>query len=200
MGASGQGPTAGAHVDADPPADPTRARSGVTRLVAPITALIRRGSASASEPEPQPQQIREASVLIVDDDADVRLTLRTVLRRSPHLRVVGEAADGEEAIAFVRGRAPDIVLLDLMMPNLDGRDAAPVIFREAPETMIVVLSALSAADEAEEALASGAFAYVEKSELGPRLAEGLERLWTRFRLALDGEDVWAPSGSRRPPT
>ena len=133
-----------------------------------------------------------ATVLVVDDEADVRLTLRTVLRSSERLEVVGEASDGRQAIELTRELEPDIVLLDLMMPEMDGREAAPVIFREHPTTMIVVLSALSAADEAERLIANGAFAYVEKSEMGPQLREGIESLWQRFRRALEGEEVWAP--------
>lgn len=165
----------------------------MTRLVAPIVAMVKgdkdepaqddRGSDASSSP---------ATVLLVDDEADVRLTLRTVLRSSMALEVVGEAGDGREAVEKVRELDPDIVLLDLMMPEMDGREAAPVIFREHPRTMIVVLSALSAADEAEKLIANGAFAYVEKSEMGPQLRQGIESLWQRFQRALSGEDVWAP--------
>lgn len=169
------------------------------RLTTPIAATVNgRSRVVESSDAPLAHESGEASVLIVDDDADVRLTLRTVLRRSPRFRVVAEAKDGEQALEFVREARPDIVLLDLMLPRRDGRDVAPVIFRDSPQTMIVVLSALPAAAEAGSLLGQGAFAYVEKTEMGPRLADGLEALWVQFRGALAGEDVWAPSAGRDP--
>ncbi|MDX1657384.1 MAG: response regulator transcription factor [Nitriliruptorales bacterium] len=166
----------------------------LTRLVAPIVAMVRgeRSSSDTESASDDEDTVPTATVLIVDDESDVRLTLRTVLRSSEQLEVVGEAADGHEAIDMTRELEPDIVLLDLMMPEMDGREAAPIIFREHPRTMIVILSALSATDEAETMIASGAFAYVEKSEMGPQLRDGVETLWRRFRRALEGEEVWAP--------
>lgn len=174
--------------------DEEREGGPLTRLVAPIVAMVRgdRDEESSGPDEADNDGPKNATVLLVDDEADVRLTLRTVLRGSERLEVVGEASDGKEAIERVRELDPDIVLLDLMMPEMDGREAAPVIFREHPTTMIVILSALSAADEAQRLIANGAFAYVEKSEMGPQLRQGIETLWHRFCRALEGEDVWAP--------
>lgn len=171
--------------------------AGQRRLSAPIEAIVR-GSESAVPARHEDDRRRPATVLVVDDEADVRLALRVALRRSPCFEVVAEAATGDEALAAVRAAPPDILLLDLMLPRLDGRDVAPIIFREAPATMIVVLSGLAAEDEAAGVLTRGAFAYVEKTELGPRLADGLETLWLSFRRALAGEDVWAPSGACQP--
>ena len=80
-------------------------------------------------------------VLIVDDEADMRLLVRTVLRNATGLEVVGEAGSGEEAMAAVRSLDPDIVVLDYRMPDLTGVDVAEQMLAESPERSIVILSA-----------------------------------------------------------
>lgn len=83
-----------------------------------------------------------ANILVVDDDADFRWLLITLLEADPRVRVAGEAEDGEVAMELVRQEAPSIVLMDLMMPHVDGLEATRRIKRVAPETKVVVLSAL----------------------------------------------------------
>jgi DNA-binding NarL/FixJ family response regulator len=83
------------------------------------------------------------NILVVDDDADFRWLITTLLRTDPRVRVAGEAGDGEAAMALVRQEAPNIVLMDLMMPRIDGLEATRRIKRAAPTTKVVVLSALT---------------------------------------------------------
>ena len=81
------------------------------------------------------------SVVIVDDEAPMREVLRMLLE-SHHFRVLGEASDGEQAVAMARELHPDLVLLDHMMPGMDGKSAAPLLRAASPESLIVVFSAV----------------------------------------------------------
>lgn len=105
-------------------------------------------------------------VLVADDAADVRTLLRLWLARHGSLEVVAEAADGVEAVSRARTERPDLVLLDIAMPHMDGLEATTEIRRILPECRIVVLSAFSTARIAEPAIAAGADVYLEKSS-GP---------------------------------
>lgn len=113
----------------------------------------------------------ESAVVIVDDEEDQRLLLHTVLPRDGSLRVVGEAANGAEAVEVVRRARPDLVLLDLAMPVMDGLAAIPAIRAVAPESVIVVLSHLPRERGAPAALAAGVAGYIEKTTPIDRLAD-----------------------------
>lgn len=138
----------------------------------------------------------QTSVLIVEDEPDLRRLIRRHLERAGQFAIVGEAGDGIEAIELATELQPQILLLDLMMPRLDGREALPTLVQRAPRTMVVVLSALQAGDEEAPAVAAGAFAYLEKTVLGSDMCEIIDALHRRFRNALDGHTAWAPE---RPP-
>ena len=103
-----------------------------------------------------------AGVLICDDNDAIRTLLATVVANDPGLRVVGEAADGNDAIVEAIALQPDVILLDLAMPKCSGLDALPELRRVAPDARIVVLSGFTSANVAEEVLALGAASYVEK--------------------------------------
>jgi two-component system, chemotaxis family, chemotaxis protein CheY len=103
-----------------------------------------------------------ARVLICDDNEAIRKLLSTVVDNEPGLQVVGEAADGNEAIVEAIGLKPDVILLDLAMPKRNGLEALPELRRVAPDARIVVLSGFTSANVAEEVLALGAARYVEK--------------------------------------
>ncbi len=103
-------------------------------------------------------------VVIADDAAAMRALLREVLGASPSFRVVGEAADGDEAVRLSAREQPDMVLLDLAMPILDGFGAIPRIRACSPTSRIVVLSGFSAGRMAQRALDVGADAYLEKRD------------------------------------
>jgi CheY-like chemotaxis protein len=136
-------------------------------------------------------------VMMVDDDVRIRTLTRMLLERSETARIVAEAEDGDQVLDLVRATQPDVVLLDLLMPRVDGRSVLPQLVREAPNTMVLVLSALSGIDEADHTFALGAFAYLEKSVVGPDLPDQIRELHGLFRRALDGETVWSPMGPSR---
>jgi PAS domain S-box-containing protein len=100
-------------------------------------------------------------VVIVDDAERLRGLLREALGRYG-VRVVGEAGDGEEGVRVVEATVPDIALVDLAMPVMDGLEMIPEIRRRSPKTRIVVLSGFEAAHMERDALARGAHAYLEK--------------------------------------
>ena len=101
-------------------------------------------------------------VVLADDVADVRLLLATTLELDGAFEVVGEAADGVEAIATARSLQPDVVVLDLVMPRVDGLSAIPEIRAAAPGCRVVVLTAMDDMDLAEAALVRGAHACLGK--------------------------------------
>lgn len=101
-------------------------------------------------------------VLLVDDEPDLRLIVRELLSKQPPFEVVGEASDGAEATEVARVHQPDLVLLDLAMPNVDGLTAIPRIHEAAPDAAVVVLSVYSPAEMEEQARERGAVAYLRK--------------------------------------
>jgi DNA-binding NarL/FixJ family response regulator len=104
----------------------------------------------------------EIDVFLCDDVRELRALLRYGLEEDAGLRVVGEAGDAETAISEVGARPPDVILLDLSMPGLDGLEAIPRIREVAPDTKIVVLSGFASERMRGPALAAGADRYVEK--------------------------------------
>ena len=105
----------------------------------------------------------DKGVLIVDDNEDMRLLFRLALEAGPGFDVWGEAANGAEALDRVADRCPDIVLLDLMMPVMDGVTALPILRERCPNTAVVVVSAIANAELRERLLAKGATAVCDKS-------------------------------------
>ncbi|MGZ8633655.1 MAG: response regulator transcription factor [Solirubrobacteraceae bacterium] len=103
-------------------------------------------------------------VLVCDDVEAFRALMRYTLQEDPGIEVVGEAADGVAAIDAAERLQPDVVLLDLTMPVLDGIDAIATVLERAPGTRVVALSGWGAERMAERALAQGAIAYVEKTD------------------------------------
>lgn len=104
---------------------------------------------------------QEHRVVLVDDTRDLRELLRMALERHEFV-VVGEGADGREGIEAVRTHSPDLVLLDLAMPEMDGLQALPVMREACPTAKIVVLSGFGASQMTREALAIGADGYLQK--------------------------------------
>lgn len=172
-----------------------RLRDSLAVITGPIRAVVRRDDARKPEPGGPSRPLR---VVVIDDEEDLRVLVRALLRPVDGWDVVGHAADGDAGVHVVAEHQPDVVLLDLMLPGDSGVDVAPRLFRTAPRTMIVALSALPQSEGAADALAAGAYAYVEKTELGPGFGPGLRELYRRFQPALDGIEVWAPGRSWRP--
>src|SRR5690606_2796041 len=99
-------------------------------------------------------------ILLVDDQALFREGLRILLEQEATLEIVGEAGDGEQAIAAARFHCPDIVLMDLRMPRLNGVEATRRIVSELPQTRVIVLTTFEDDDEVYEALSAGAAGYL----------------------------------------
>ena len=102
-------------------------------------------------------------VQLVDDDAMVRAGVRAILSSAEDIAVVAEAADGRQALQQARVHRPDVVLLDIRMPVLDGLDAASALRRELPEVAVVMLTTFSESEYVDRALDSGAAGFLLKS-------------------------------------
>jgi len=116
----------------------------------------------------------EVSVLIVDDQLPFRLAARAVLRRTEGFELIGEAADGDEAVALVAQLRPSLVLMDINMPTMNGIEATRRIMADVPGTTVFLCSTYQRSDLPPEAETSGFAAYVHKEELSPDL---LRQLW-----------------------
>lgn len=101
-------------------------------------------------------------VVVADDVEALRALIRLALEEHKDIDVVGEAADGRQAVALASALAPDVILLDVSMPGCDGLEALIEIRREAPAVAVVMLSGFAAARLAAQALEHGASAYLEK--------------------------------------
>ena len=103
-------------------------------------------------------------VLLVDDQAAVRKALRGRFRLEPDLTVVGEAGSGKEALTLVESVTPDVVVMDIEMPQMGGLEAITALRRVAPQSAVVILSIYADAPTRAQAQAAGAVAFVEKRE------------------------------------
>ena len=110
---------------------------------------------------------RTVRVLIVDDQEPFRSAARLVVELTDGFEVAGEAATGEEGIALVAELAPDLILMDIKMPGMDGLEATRQIIEDDGGAKVVVLSTYEAAEYEQLALEAGAVAFISKSEFGP---------------------------------
>ena len=115
------------------------------------------------------------SIIIVDDHAVVRSGLRAYLSSSPEFLVIGESASGEEAIELTRENLPDVVLMDLILPGMDGSKATCIIKRISPRTKIVVLTSSHDDDLIFSAFKSGAHACILKDMKMDNLTGAIRR-------------------------
>jgi two-component system invasion response regulator UvrY len=114
------------------------------------------------------------SVIVVDDQAPFRLAARAVVRRTEGFELVGEAANGLEAISMADSLNPDLVLMDINMPEMGGLEATRRIVAEHPDMVVFLCSTYDVNDLPAEAKTSGARAYMNKEQFGPAT---LRRLW-----------------------
>ena len=128
------------------------------------------------------------TVVVIDDAAEIRLLVRAQLRVSGRLQVVGEGADGADAVALARRHRPSLMLLDVSMPGKDGFEALPEVLAASPATKVVLYSGLEEQGLAEKALRLGAAAFVAKSAPVDTL---VDRLVTVLGQDLAGHDATA---------
>ena len=113
-------------------------------------------------------------VLIVDDHAIVRQGLRIFLETDAELAIVGEAEDGATAVQLARELRPDVVLMDLLMPIMDGVTATSAIRSSLPDTRVIALTSALASDMLVRAVQAGAIGYLLKDTEAPRLREAIK--------------------------
>ena len=108
-------------------------------------------------------------VLIADDHALMRMGLRALIETQPDIEVVGEATDGAEAVRKAKRLLPDVVIMDILMPESDGIEATRQLCESLPETKVLILTTSTSSDELNQALQAGASGAVLKSEANKRL-------------------------------
>jgi DNA-binding NarL/FixJ family response regulator len=141
-------------------------------------------------------------VLITDDHKVVRRGLRGFLELDPALEVVGEASNGEDALQLARSLEPDVVLMDLLMPVMDGIEATKKIRRELPEVEVVALTSVLEDASVAGAIKAGAIGYLLKTTDAEELCEAIKAAAAgQVRLAPEAaarlmREVRAPEGSQ----
>ncbi len=129
-------------------------------------------------------------VLVVDDHAIVRKGIRALLSREHEIEVIGEAADGEEAVDQAQSLCPDVILMDLVMPRLDGIEAIKRIVAQQPKARILVLTSFAADDKVFPAIKVGALGYLLKDSGPDELVQAIHHVYR-------GEPSLDPSIARK---
>src|SRR5512135_3735216 len=112
-------------------------------------------------------------ILLVDDHAVVRSGLSKFLMVNKDMQLAGEASDGEEAIQMAREHQPDVILMDLMMPGMDGISATREIRAKHPQVKIIALTSFSEQNMVQGALQAGASGYLQKNVTASELANAI---------------------------
>ena len=128
-------------------------------------------------------------ILLADDHTVMRNGLRLLLERQPHLQVVGEAADGRQAVALSESANPDVVIMDIAMPNLNGIEATRQIVNHSPRMAIAILSMHSDESYVIRALKAGARAYLLKDSAEADLLAAV-------RALTEGKSFFSPAISK----
>ena len=142
-----------------------------------------------------PRQV--AQILIVEDFEPYRAFVVSLLGEKPSLRVVCEVEDGLQAVARAQDLSPDLILLDIGLPGLNGIETARQILKIIPESKIVFLTQETASEVVHEAFNLGALGYVVKSQAGRELLAAIETVLEGKRFVssgLDGHEPWATDG------
>ena len=147
----------------------------------------------------------EITCLIVDDHEVVREGLRLSLGRASHVRVIGEASDGEAAVALAERRRPDVVIMDVRMPGMDGLEATKELTEKVPGSAVLIFTAYSERSLLSRGLESGAKGYVLKEAPHETLLRAIEKvaggegyvdpaLMPQFLAGRDQSDMLAARG------
>jgi len=123
-------------------------------------------------------------VLLIDDSATLRLGVHALLASTPDLHVVGECADGGEALDAARRHRPDVALMDITMPGTDGITATGLVRSAVPECRVLILTMSSSARDVERAHAAGASGFLSKATPSTELVEAV-------RTVAGGGSVWS---------
>jgi DNA-binding NarL/FixJ family response regulator len=129
-------------------------------------------------------------IVIADDQGMVRAGLRSLLEGEPDLEVVAEAADGEQAVAAVRRHRPDVVLMDIRMPHVDGIAATRTLMADDIDTRVLILTTFDLEKYVFDALVAGASGFLLKDATA-------EDLITAVRVVASGNGLLSPSVTRR---
>ena len=129
------------------------------------------------------------TVLLVDDDPLVRSALALMLGGERDIEVVGEAGDGHEGLRLARDLAPDVVLMDIRMPRLDGLEATRALHSRPDPPRVIVLTTFDADEHVVDALASGADGFLLKDTPPPQIVDAI-------RKVVDDEPMLSPSVTR----
>jgi NarL family two-component system response regulator LiaR len=132
---------------------------------------------------------REVRILLVDDHPLVRRALRDILEKEPDFRVVGEAGNGREAVEMTAEQRPDIVIMDISMPVLNGVEATKQIKSAQPLTSVLILTVHTDVETIFSILQAGASGYLVKSIFGPEVIHTI-------RAVMDGDMVLSPEVSQ----
>ena len=133
--------------------------------------------------------MKPTRVLLADDHRLVRAGIRSILEGVPGFEVVGEASDGPEALRLAREHAPDVVLLDIALPGMNGLEAAAQLKRERPDARVVILSMHANEEYVAQALRAGASGYLVKDSTVPELELAIAAV-------LRGETYLSPAVSK----
>jgi two-component system response regulator NreC len=133
--------------------------------------------------------VNPVRIVLADDHTVMRNGLRLLLERQPHLSVVGEAADGRQAVAICESASPDVVIMDIGMPNLNGIEAARQIVGRNPRTAVAILSMHSDESYVIRALKAGARAYLLKDSAEADLLAAV-------RALTEGKSFFSPAISK----
>lgn len=129
------------------------------------------------------------TILIVDDHTVVREGLQTLLAEEPDVAIAGQAANGLEAVEQARAAQPDVVLMDLVMPQMDGIEATRRVLEVSPASRVLVLTSFAEDEQVREAIRAGAIGYLLKDVLKPELLEAI-------RAAAEGRPALHPEAQR----
>ncbi|MER6972388.1 response regulator transcription factor [Nocardioides sp. NPDC000445] len=142
-----------------------------------------------SSPGTSPESPVKIKVGIVDDDPLVRSALGLMLGGQADIEVVGEATDGQEALALVRTSAPDVVLMDIRMPRINGLEATRRVLTEPRSPRVIVLTTFGADEYVVDALAAGADGFLLKDTPPPEIVAAI-------RAVASGEPILSPKATR----
>ena len=121
-------------------------------------------------------------VLIVDDHEVVRLGLTTILKNRPNYELVGEAKDARQCIQFVRKEPPDVIIMDIRLPDMNGIEACREILRDYPTIKVLMLTSYADEDAATASILAGAKGFILKQAGSAALIDAIEKVYSGYSL------------------